>query len=70
MLTANNAHKRSPVVLDGDWPLGLAIDQAQGKMPDLLILAFIVAGFAVATAYARFCDELARPAMNTGEDER
>jgi hypothetical protein len=39
-------------------------------MSDLLMLALIVAAFAVATAYARFCDELARPAMNTGEDDR
>jgi hypothetical protein len=39
-------------------------------MFDLLMLALIAAAFAVATAYARFCDEVARPAVTTGEDER
>jgi hypothetical protein len=39
-------------------------------MSDLLMLALIVTGFAVATAYAWFCDDLAHPAINTGEDER
>jgi hypothetical protein len=39
-------------------------------MFDFLVLALIVAAFAVATAYARFCDGLARPATSAGEDER
>jgi hypothetical protein len=38
-------------------------------MTDLLMLAFIAAAFATATVYARFCDELARPVVNTGEDK-
>jgi len=39
-------------------------------MFDFLVLALIVAAFAAATAYARFCDELARPATSAGEDKR
>jgi hypothetical protein len=39
-------------------------------MFDFMMLALIVAGFAAAAAYARFCDELARPATNIGEEER
>jgi hypothetical protein len=39
-------------------------------MSDFLLLALIGAAFAVATAYARFCDGLARPATSAGEDER
>jgi len=39
-------------------------------MSDLLMLALIAAAFAVATVYAWFCDGLARPATNAGEDER
>jgi hypothetical protein len=39
-------------------------------MFDFLMLALIVVGFAAATAYARVCDELARPATNIGEEER
>jgi hypothetical protein len=39
-------------------------------MFDLLVLALIVAAFAAATAYARLCDGLARPATGAGEDER
>jgi hypothetical protein len=39
-------------------------------MFDFLMLALIAAGFAAATAYARFCDELARPATNIGDEER
>jgi hypothetical protein len=39
-------------------------------MSDFLILALIAVAFAVATVYARFCDELARPDTSAGEDER
>jgi hypothetical protein len=39
-------------------------------MFDFMMLGLTIAGFAAATAYARFCDELARPATNIGDEER
>ena len=40
-------------------------------MSDLLMLVFVVAAFAVAAVYARFCDDLVRqPAATNDEDGR
>ena len=39
------------------------------EMPDLLMLALIVAGFAAATVYAQFCDGLVRRPTGNAETE-